>query len=296
MNATQKVAAKAALAKLRRADDLKKEIAAAKNTLEAHIYATRAQMNEGDEAIETVSTQEQRDAVVDALAEAEDWLYEQADDSAAIFHEKLATLRKLSDPILFRRAELSALPQALNASKTLLRFVAKQVADYPTNRPWVPEADLKKLADTAADVREWLEEQEEAQGQLSKHVVPVLDSEAIYERLRPLHKLSDAALKLKKPVEKVKKDKDSGSAKNKTKTAKKKAASTAEETNATAAEEEEDLPTDNEADNKQQQDEQTKAEQQQQQQEQQQQEQAEAGSEPAAETDATADVPPKDEL
>jgi len=297
MNSTQKLLAKSTLEKLRRADDLKKEIAAAKNTLEAHIYATRAQMNEGDEAIETVSTQEQRDAVIDALAAAEDWLYEQGDDSATIFHDKLAALRKLSDPILFRRAELTALPNALNASKTLLNFVDKQVSDYPTSRPWVPESDLKKLSDAASDVREWLEEQEEAQSKLAKHDVPVLDSEAIYERLRPLHKQSDAALKLKKPVEKPKpKDKDAAG-KNKTKAGGKKnktAGTAAEEATGTATEE--DIPQENDADKQQQQDEQTKTEQQQQQEQtSSQEEQAATGTETPAE-DAASDVPPKDEL
>jgi hypoxia up-regulated 1 len=216
MNATQKLLAKATLEKLRRADDLKKEIAAAKNTLEAHIYATRAQMHEG-ESIEVVSTQEQRDAVMDALAAAEEWLYDQADDSASIFHDKLAELRKLSDPILFRRAEVTALPQALNTSSALLSFVAKQVAEYPTSRPWVPQADLDKLAAAAEDAREWLEEQQALQAKVSPHDTPVLDSEAVYERLRSVHKLSDAALKLKKPVEKPK-PKTDGKKNNNTKT------------------------------------------------------------------------------
>lgn len=202
MNATHKVAAKATLEKLRRADDLKKEIAAAKNTLEAHIYATRSSLHEPE--VETVSTDEQRETARAALAEAEDWLYEQGDDSATIFKDKLNTLKALTDPIFFRLAELSALPTALNTTRTLITFVNKQLVDYAKNRPWVPESDRLKLKDKIDDLSEWLDEKQAAQAKLTAFEPPVLESEALYERLRPIHKLSNDLMKLKKPIEKPK--------------------------------------------------------------------------------------------
>lgn len=36
---------------------------------------------------------------------AEEWLYEQADDNAKIFKDKLTELKKLADPIFFRLSE-----------------------------------------------------------------------------------------------------------------------------------------------------------------------------------------------
>lgn len=106
LSLADKSASKATLARLSRADDLKREIAAAKNTLESYIYATRTEINE--ENLESISTAEQREAVVNALAAAEEWLYEQsADDSAKIFKDKLAELKKLADPIFFRFSEIA---------------------------------------------------------------------------------------------------------------------------------------------------------------------------------------------
>jgi hypoxia up-regulated 1 len=203
MNATYKLLAKAALEKLRRADDLKKEIAAAKNTLEAHIYSTRASL--GEPEVETVSTEEQREAARTALAAAEDWLYEQGDDSAKVFKDKLSELKALSDPIFFRLGELTAFPIALNTTQTLIDFVRKQVIDYNKNRPWVPEADRMKLKDKVDDLAEWLEEKQKAQAKLTAFEPPALESEMLYERLRPIHKLSGDLAKLKKPIEKPKK-------------------------------------------------------------------------------------------
>jgi len=199
MNATHRLLARATLEKLRRADDLKKEIAAAKNTLEAYIYATRAAIQEAD--VEPVSTEAQREEIVSALAASEDWLYEQGDDSAKIFKDKLSELKALSDPVFFRLAEVSALPTALNTTRTLIKFVAKQLADIEKNKPWVPEADRKKLSDSVSDLEEWLAGKEAAQAKLSPVDTPVLESEALYERLRPIHKLSNDVSKLKKPAD-----------------------------------------------------------------------------------------------
>lgn len=191
------------LAKLRRADDLKKEIAATKNTLEAYIYSTRSALFEPE--MESVSTEDQRETTRAALAEAEDWLYEQDDESAQVFKDKLAELKLLAEPIFFRLAELTALPTAINTTQTLIAHVRKQVADYTKNRPWVPEADLQRLKDKADDLAEYVEDQIEAQSQLTAFEPPVFESEQLYERIRPIHRLSNDLQKLKKPIEKPKK-------------------------------------------------------------------------------------------
>lgn len=203
LNATQKFQAKAVLEKLRRADDLKKEIAAAKNTLESYIYATRSSINEAE--VEQVSTDDQREQVRAALAEAEDWLYEQGDDSSKIFKDKLTSLKDLADPIFFRLAELTELPNAVNTTQTLIAFVRKQVSDYEKNRPWVPESDRTKLLDKVDDLAEWLEEKQTAQAKLTPFEPPVLESEQLYSRLRPIHKASGELAKLKKPPPQPKK-------------------------------------------------------------------------------------------
>ena len=151
-----------------------------------------------------MSTEDQREAVRSALAAAEEWLYEQGDDSATVFTEKLASLRALSEPIFFRLAESSALPTAIQTATTLLEFVRKQVTDYAKSRPWVTEAQRTALSDLADDVEEWLTEQRAEQSKRAAHEEPSLKSEQLYERLHPLQKLSSETQKIKKPVEKPK--------------------------------------------------------------------------------------------
>jgi len=104
----------------------------------------------------------------------------------------------------FRLAELSALPTALNTTHSLIEFVKKQCVDYEKNRPWVPTTDRERLSDMVDDLSEWLNEQLIAQAKLTAFEPAVIESEQLYERLRPIHKLSEQLMKLKKPIEKPK--------------------------------------------------------------------------------------------
>lgn len=202
MNKTHKLLARATLERLRKADELKKEIAAAKNTLEAYIYSTRGQMSEND--IEAVSTSEQRDAVTTALSGAEDWLYDQVDDSASKFKVKLDELKALAEPIFFRRAEATALPESVNASLQFIKYVKNQVEDYKKNRPWVKEEDLDKLAKEAEELESWLTTKGEEQAKLNPWDAPIYSSEQIAEKTKPLGKTSMQIASIKKPIEKPK--------------------------------------------------------------------------------------------
>ena len=266
------------LDKLRRADDLKKEIASSKNTLEAHIYATRASMHEAE--VEAVSTSEQREAVREALAAAEEWLYEQGDDSAQIFHDKLAEVTALSDPIFFRLAEASALPQALNTTHALLQGVYAQLADYAKNRPWVPQAQRDSLRDLADDLRDYVSEQQQLQAKLSAFEPPALQSEQLHERITPIRKLSESLMKIKKPVDKPKKDANTKKDAKKDAAGKKGAKKPASKDEADAEPASTDAPATEETADA----EQPKSEQ-----------EETIPTEPAA-TDSEPEVPPKDEL
>lgn len=55
------------------------------------------------------------------LGGAEEWLYEQSDDSAKIFKDKLAELKTLAEPIFFRLSELSGMLHTYTACGSLLR-------------------------------------------------------------------------------------------------------------------------------------------------------------------------------
>ena len=65
--------------RLAKADEEKKAREGAKNSLEAYIYASREKLATSDveEALPSVTTEEQRDAIREGLMGAEDWLYDE---------------------------------------------------------------------------------------------------------------------------------------------------------------------------------------------------------------------------
>ena len=73
---------RAVMEKLQRADEAKREAAAAKNELESYILATRARVLD-DEVVAAVSTEKQRTAFAAQLDNAEDWLYEDGEHAPA---------------------------------------------------------------------------------------------------------------------------------------------------------------------------------------------------------------------
>lgn len=78
-------ASRTVLTKLAEADALRAETHAAKNDLEAYILATGQRIS-SEEELQAVSTEEQREALQQGLAAAEDWLYmEGADEPATVF-------------------------------------------------------------------------------------------------------------------------------------------------------------------------------------------------------------------
>ena len=202
MSLADKRSAKARLSAFRAQDEKKKSIAMAKNSLEAFIYNSRNTINEG--RWDEVSVGDQRDALFNALNEAEEWLYEQKDDDDAHYVAKLAELEALASPIRLRYTELTELPKAIEASMNIFNFSNTQVGDYAVNRKWVSTSELQRLANMTIEGEQWLTEQLTAQQALSKHDAPVLTSTVIYQRLMPIADLSAQLMKVRKPAEKPK--------------------------------------------------------------------------------------------
>lgn len=202
MSAQDRTAARAILAKLNADDELRREIAAAKNELEAYIYATRDKLNEEDAV--AVSTAEQRSELSSKLEAAGDWLYEQADDESAKFKSKLKELKALSDPIFYRAEEAKARPNAMNATSSLLNYTRSAIALIEKERPWVKNDSLKKLTDMVDELEKWYEVKLEEQSKKLAHENPAFTADQLYRKLRPITTMTSDLLKIKKPKEKAK--------------------------------------------------------------------------------------------
>ena len=202
MSFVDKKEAKVRLAAFRAGDELKRSIAIARNNLESFIYNVRALLNDG--GWDEVSVESQREELFTALSEAEEWLYEQKDDAAEPFVDKLAQLQALADPIKLRHTELVDLPKAISASQNIFNFSRTQQSDYPTSRPWVKAEELDRLRNLTEAGDTWLQGKMAEQSGLAKHEVPIITSTIIYRELMGIADLSAALMKVRKPPEPVK--------------------------------------------------------------------------------------------
>ena len=215
MSYSDKREARARLGALRAADETKRAIAIAKNSLESFIYNTRGTVNEG--TWDEVSVESQREELFTALAAAEEWLYEQSDDSAEPYVDKLKELQALADPIKLRYSELTELPKAISASHNIFNFSRTQQTDYPVSRPWVSATELERLRNLTEAGEAWLAQTLQEQTDIPRHDAAIITSTIIYKELMPIADLSAALMKVRKPPEPVKpKAKAAKGKKNKT--------------------------------------------------------------------------------
>merc|ERR1719486_800016 len=91
---------------LLRQEQVRKVNAEAKNGLESFIIDTRDKMS--DEAIEQVSTEEERDEIRSKFDAMEEWLYEDGQGlEASAYAAKRKELSALTNPIFLRHSEMS---------------------------------------------------------------------------------------------------------------------------------------------------------------------------------------------
>lgn len=204
------------LKELKDKDSLQIQIAISKNQLESYIYEARGGMQ--DEAVEDVTTEEQRDAVVEASSAAENWLYEQDDDGFEKFDDKLVEIKDLSGPIFYRAKELVDRPAAIEQALDLLNYTETMVAGFAEERPWIPESDKEKLLNMTKKVQAWLTNKTAEQETLQVHETPAFTSAELTKKLPPIAKFSTSLLKRLKPKPKVEKPKKKKKKKNATAT------------------------------------------------------------------------------
>mmetsp|Transcript_41657 Transcript_41657/g.53736 ORF Transcript_41657/g.53736 Transcript_41657/m.53736 type:complete len:295 (+) Transcript_41657:488-1372(+) len=91
-----------------------------KNQLESFLYDVKNRIEDEAVVIDQVSTEEQRDELMEKVRYDIDWLDEDGFDvKGEIYLERKATISELSDPIFFRASELTARPEAVVIDHTM---------------------------------------------------------------------------------------------------------------------------------------------------------------------------------
>ncbi|KAG0495580.1 hypothetical protein HPP92_000271 [Vanilla planifolia] len=197
--------AKTRLEVLDKRDAERRRTAELKNSLEEYIYSTREKL-EDDENIKKVSSEDERQAFVEKLSEAQDWLYTDGEDASANdFKERLDSLKAIGDPIFFRLNELTARPAAFESSRLYLDELQKIFTNWEKNKPWIPKSRVEEITSEAENLRSWLQEKKARQKETPDFSNPIVTSEEIYEKVSKLQDKVSAVNRIPKPKPKVEK-------------------------------------------------------------------------------------------
>jgi hypoxia up-regulated 1 len=196
LTAAAKEASAARLQELTANDLARRALAAARNSLEAHVYAVRAELYE--DAFEAVTTEEERGQLRAASEAAEEWLYSADEATLEDYAAELARLNEGFEPAMYRKKQVGARAAAFATVEQAVEQARKQVSNWAKHKPWLAEqsAGVEELAE---DIEKAVAAMAEEQAQTAPHAAPVFDAEAVVAKLKPLTALIGRLDRIKKP-------------------------------------------------------------------------------------------------
>jgi len=144
-----------------------------KNALEEYVYDTRGKLD--DRYAQYVQPSEKEKLIV-ALQEAEDWLYtdEGEDAPKSAYVARLDTLKVLGDPIAARYRENEDRPRVISELRETINNYMGQATSAEERYAHIEEKDKQSIVEKCANIQKWLEDQIARQSERPKNVDPVL--------------------------------------------------------------------------------------------------------------------------
>ncbi|KAF9025396.1 heat shock protein 70 [Hymenopellis radicata] len=152
-----------------------------KNALEEYVYDTRGKLD--DRYAHYVQAEEKEKLLV-ALQEAEDWLYSEEGEDAkkSAYVARLDGLKVLGDPITFRWREAEERQRTIAQLRETLNSYMSQATSGDDKFSHIDEKDLQSVVEKVATVQKWLEDQTVRQSERPKNVDPILTTAEISKK------------------------------------------------------------------------------------------------------------------
>ncbi|CAN8065672.1 unnamed protein product [Agarophyton chilense] len=204
MSGKQLEAAKKVLKNLEDADNERVERADALNALEGYILEIRSKVrsSEEDDDLYKVSTEEERDQIVSAFDEAEDWMYTDDAKQTANLRKKHHELQRMYSPLETRAVELAKRPQALRMLSSATDMSLEQIVslrEIHVQRNSDKVAEFDDVIEFTHSVKAWVTETESQQAGKSLTEEPVVTVRQIMEKGMSLKTRVENTLKMQPP-------------------------------------------------------------------------------------------------
>jgi len=200
--------AKNKLEALQIADKLRKAKEAALNDLEGYIYNVKNRIFDEENALKAISTEQQRQEVLDKANEVEEWLYDEGrDQTVEVYKKKQNDIENLAQPIFHRFKEITARTTAIEKIRKSLDAIKANILSWEEKLPQITTEEKENLFKLIKNVDDWIEEKAEQQEKQSPFEKPVFESSEVLKQLKPVSTVYEKLLKKPKPappvVEKV---------------------------------------------------------------------------------------------
>jgi hypoxia up-regulated 1 len=186
---------------LKEADDLKKATEAALNELEGYIYRVKNEIADREEELKAVSTEEQRQEVVDMANAAEEWLYDEGrGQSIAVYNDRQKDIRTAAEAIFKRHKEVKGRTDAVTKARKLLQTVTSKVETWEEKMPHITSEEKEKLLNAVKKAEAWIAEKLAAQEATSPYEAPAFESSEVPAQLKPVSNIFEKLLAKPKPA------------------------------------------------------------------------------------------------
>ncbi|KAJ2640702.1 adenyl-nucleotide exchange factor sse1, partial [Coemansia sp. RSA 1694] len=169
----------------------------AKNSLEEYIYEARAKV-EGEYAA-FIEAADQKQFLA-KLMEAEDWLYDEGDDTTKdAYVEKLAGLKALGEPAAERFREDKERPKAARELRDTIAQWADRATSQEERYAHITSEERQRVIDRIEKVQEWLDEKLDKQAQRPKWDAPTIFANEIAKQSEDLAYFATPIMNRPKP-------------------------------------------------------------------------------------------------
>ncbi|TBU24376.1 heat shock protein 70 [Dichomitus squalens] len=189
-------------AQMHAADKLVFDTEERKNALEEFIYDTRSRL---DERYAPYVQSQEKEKILAALQEAEDWLYSEDGEDAtkSVYVQRLDALHALADPVINRYKEAEQRSRVASELRETINNYMNQATSNDERFAHIEEKDKQAIVEKCATIQKWLEDQSVRQSERPKNTDPVFTAAEVLKKKDEIIYFATPILTKPKPKPKV---------------------------------------------------------------------------------------------
>jgi hypothetical protein len=194
-----------------RRDKERMEREEAKNNLESYMYESKDKLSTAEEAVATVTTEEQLEAIrtqvgertlnlsrscaskvlyVPQIEETDEWLYGDGDSLAAVeYQKKKETIAKNVEAIFFRVTQAEERPKAVKRLQSDINKTLVSLPKWEDSKPQITASEREEVLNITQKIQVWLEEKLEQQDKIPSHESPAFTVKELKIKQTPMKAL-----------------------------------------------------------------------------------------------------------